>query len=270
MANKKTVKKPVENPEVLNAEVRSDGVGEHPAVQALLADEFSKADDLEAARIARAVYKLIAPEMDKKAEVVFDERFAKYMAWAEAREKERQKDDDDRMKWMEEQITKADKLRATSEYDKAKIAVKTQEMFANAKAEAIAEAADAKLKFAEKCARAPKVQITSYGRPIRTRNGIQYVPEVIKMIIGTQAVGFALKVGEPTEVPDFIATEYANRRREATRLNTLNTDLSADNMKRFEDVAAKHPEIDPRGNINIMSGEEILKLAEANKGVSDA
>ena len=266
MVNEKTV----ENPEVLNAEVRSDGVGEHSAVQTLLSDKFQEADDLEAARIARAVYKLIATDMDKRMEVEFDERFTKYMAWAEAREKERQKYDDDRMKWMEEQIAKADKLRPASEYDKAKVAVKTQEMFANAKAEAMAEAANAKLKFAEKCARAPKVQITSYGRPIRTRNGIQYVPEVINMIIGTQAVGFTLKVGEPTEVPDFIAAEYAHRRRESTRLNQLSTDLSADNMKRFEDVAKRHPEIDPRGNVNVMSGEEILKLAEANKGVRDA
>lgn len=265
-------KKIVEKPEVLNAEIRVDQHGEyaaadeHPAVKDLASEKFLEGDDLEAARIAKAVYKLVAGELTQE----FEDRFAKYMEWADKREREAQKFEADRQKWFEDLMEKGNKLRATSEYDKTQVAIKTQRMFDQARTEAIAEAADAKLKFSQRCAAAPKVTITSYGIPLRTRNGVIYEAEVIPMVVGTTIVKFALPVGVPTEVPDFVAAEYSRRKREAVKLKELDADLSATNLQEFDKVAAKHPEIDPRGGMNTMSGEDILKLAEVNKGVKNA
>ena len=254
-------KQPKDNPEALASEIRMDGVGEDKAIQDLVSDEFLTADDMQAASIAAGVARILRGELDEK----FERQLNRYMEWSEKRMKEERKFNEDRLAWMENLIEKGNSQRAVTAEDKARVSISAAEAAQRAREAVVAESAHAILKFKEKVAKAPKVTVTSYGKPYRSRSGFKTEPETIAMVVGTKTFGWTLPVGVPTELPDFIAEEYSRRKREDVKLDELKTDLSVENIQDFDKVAAKHPEIDYRRGQNTQSGQDFMSMAEAER-----
>jgi len=211
-----------------------------------MSEDFLKGNDRQAAEIAAGVMKLVRGELDTK----FDAMMSKYMARVEEMEKERQKYEADREIWFTEQLDKANKLRPTTESDKQRIAVQTQEIFRQAREEVVSESAVTWTEYQRKIANEPRETITSGGKPIHTSQGIKFEPEIISFIVGTRPVKYILYPGVPTEVPKSVADMYRQRYQQKRKLDELGEALDASNMKEFGQVARRFPEIDPSRSIN--------------------
>lgn len=261
-AKSKGEKDAVQRQETLNSKIRMDGVGEDPAIQAITSKEFLTANDVEAAKMAAGIAKILRGDLTAE----FDERLNKYLELVSKQMEEERKYNEGRIKWLEEKMEKANALRSVSDSDKDRSAAHAAEVAKQAREEAVSESAHELLKFRKRCAEAPKVTVTSYGRPYRSRSGIKYETEVIKYSVGMRTIQFVLPIGQATELPDFIAAEYGRRKQEEMKLDTLKDDLNVSNkIQPFDKIAQKHPEIDPRHGANTMSGNEMLQMAEATK-----
>jgi hypothetical protein len=244
MAKRKVIQKSTgEQLETLSKPIHPLGSNEHPAIQDLVSQDFIHAKDTEASVIAKAVMELVRGELTVEEE----ERWRKYQAFADARDAEARKFEADRMKWWEAQVAKMEKLKKTG-FDKDKVIANAADKDRQAREEVRAESADALIRFKQRCAQAPKVTIVSGGIPIRTRSGIKYFPEVIKMIVGSTPQTFVLPMNQGVELPDFIATEYLARKNEKHVLDKLPEQLAK--MEDFSKVTAIAPEVNPDRSIN--------------------
>ena len=243
-----------EQQEVLSKEIHPHGSNEHPAISDMAKKEFLSAKDTDAAVIAKAVLELVKGELSQEEE----ERFRKYQAYADKRDAEARKFEEDRMKWWEAQVTKLESHKKTG-FDKDKIIAKAADMDRRAREEVRAEAADAWITFEQKCAAAPKISIMSSGLPVRTKEGVKYFPEVIKMIVGTKAKDFVLPINKVVELPDFIAQEYINRKEQKRVMDKLPEQLSK--MEDFSKVTAIAPEVSPDRALNNQSYVQSLPIA---------
>jgi len=241
--------------EVLSKEIHPLGSGEAPAIQDMMAKEFLSAKDTDAALIAKAVLELVKGELNEEDE----NRFKRYQEYADKRDAEARKFEEDKMKWWEEQVKKIESLKKTG-FDKDKIVAKAADMDRQVREEARAEAADAWIKFEQRCAAAPRVSIISPGIPVRTKEGVKYFPEVIRMIVGTKPKEFVLPVNQIVELPDFIAKEYAVRKNQKHVLDRLPEQLSK--MEDFSKVTAIAPEVDPDRALNNQNYIQSLPVSE--------
>jgi len=237
-----------ERKEILNKQVNISGAGEAEVLQDLFSKEFIEADDRKAAQIAAGLKRLIDGYVDER----FEEQMARFMAWAEEREREREKFEKDRIKWFEEQFSKMEKLKSVTETDKARSAARAQKIAEEAREEIQAESAAAQLEFQKRWHDSPKETITSSGIPVETRNGIVFEPEVLSIQVGTKTKHIVFYPDQPTEVPKFIADIYRERKNMGRELNKLDDALkisSNNEMKNFDEIAKKFPEINPSGRI---------------------
>ena len=237
---------PAEQAEILSKEVHPLGSNEHPAIQDMAKSEFLSAKDTDAALIAKAVLELVKGELSQEDE----ERFRRYQEYADKRDAEARKFEEDRMKWWESQVKKLESHKKTG-FDKDKVIAKAQDMDRTAREEVRAESADAWIKFQQKLASAPKVRIISSGVPIRTSSGTRIFPEVLRKIVGTRKWELQLPIDEEIELPDFIANERASRSKEKRVLDKLPEQLAK--MDDYSKVIAVAPEVNPDRAINTQS-----------------
>jgi hypothetical protein len=258
MAKRKvTQRTPAEQAEVLSKEIHPLGSNEAPAIQDMISKDFLSAKDTDAALIAKAVLALVKGELSQEDE----ERFRKYQEYADKRDAEARKFEEDKMKWWEEQVKKIESLKKTG-FDKDKIEAKAADLDRQARDEARAEAADAWLKFQQRIATAPKVRVISSGVPIRVKSGVRVIPEVLRKIVGSRKWEMVLPVDEEVELPDFIANERAARSKEKRVLDRLPEQLAK--MEDYSKVVAVAPEVDPKRSINTQ--EYIQSLPKVTEG----
>ena len=97
-AKSKGEKDAVQRQETLNSKIRMDGVGEDPAIQAITSKEFLTANDVEAAKMAAGIAKILRGDLTAE----FDERLNKYLELVSKQMEEERKYNEGRIKWLEE------------------------------------------------------------------------------------------------------------------------------------------------------------------------
>jgi hypothetical protein len=259
MAKKKVIQNTAaEQQEILSKPIHPLGSGEHQALQDMTKREFLSATDLQAAQIAKAVMEQVRGQLTQEDE----DRFRRYQEFADKRDAEARKFEEDKMKWWDTQLAKIESLKKTG-FDKDRIVAKAADMDRQAREESRAESADALIKFKQRCASAPKISIISPGLPVRTKEGVRYFPEVIKMIVGSSPQTFVLPINQVTELPDFIAKEYIARKDQKRVLDKLPEQLAK--MEDFSKVTAIAPEVNPDRAINTTSYVQSLPVPEGNE-----
>jgi len=244
-----------EQAEILNKEVRLDGVGEDPVIQGLVSDEFVDMPDQEAADIGQALRDLIRGQAELlKNQQRQDEDMRKMRAWMQEREETAQQFREDPVKFAQDINARAENLRVTG-VAKDKIQAK----FANdriayareMKAKADMKTAIELQEFRDKISKAPKVTVYSSGKQQRLRVGDSFVTkpiaETIDVAFGGKTFRWTLPPGKPTQVPDFIARDYYSRKEMDVERDKLKDALGVGDggsMRNFAEVAAKFPELD--------------------------
>ncbi len=248
----KGMNSPAEQEEILNKEVRLDGAGEAPVIKALLSDDFAKVDDQEALSIGAALRDLIRGQaallQNQKAQ---DEEVRKMRVRFELMEEDAKRWRDDPTKFADEARTKADKVRLTGA-DKERTIAEGARIQREAAEEANAEAVAEELEFRQKCANAPRVTISAFGKHWRTKVGDGFVDkvesDVIRVSVGKRIFQWILPPDEPVDVPDFIAKEYWENKRRAKEQDKIRDILLPDDkgqFRNYDDIKAKFPELDP-------------------------
>jgi len=244
-----------EQAEILSKPVRLDGVGEDPVIQALTDEKFVDMPDLEAASVGAMLRELIRGKAeDRKTQQKMEEELRAMRAWMAERDEAAKQYEDDPVKFAMDVNNRADNLRVSG-LARDKIQAKAGEDIRNfakeAKAKADMTAAIELQNFRDKVAKAPKVTVYSSGKQQRLRVGDSFVtkslPETIDVAVGKKTFRWTLNPGKPAQVPDFIATEYYNRKTmDAKRDEIKEALMIGENgtMHNFADVAAKFPELD--------------------------
>lgn len=252
---------PSEQEEILHKEVNPTGEGEHPAIKAVVSDEFATMSDEDAFDVAKALRDLIRGQAALlKNQQAQDEEVRKIQQRFAEIEDANKRWQEDPAKFAAEASVKADKVRLTGAEKERAIAegVRIQR---EAIEVANAEAMDELLRFRQKCANAPKTIIASGGKHWRTKAGDGYKDvveaEVIRVSVGKKIFQWKLMPDEPTEVPDFIAQEYWARKRNLKEQNKIKEALSPDingQFRNYDDLQREFPDLNPSAQ---MSGDVV-------------
>ena len=235
MGKPKSQRKSVgEQADTLEKPIRMDGVGEDPAIQALVSDDFVKMSNQDALAVATAVAKLVYGNIEKDL-VKLTDRMVKM--------------DDDQRRWMEDRDRWIKEMDARMERtlkssDGEKAAAKGSDLMKQAMEEVKAEAVQRRLAIDARVANARKITVSSQGVPVRVRIGdsfdVKYDPEVIRY----EHLTYVLRRGEYVEVPDFIYEDWMKRQAQVRdRDDKLKNALKK--MGNFDDVIRAAPEVDP-------------------------
>ena len=241
-----------EQKEILDKEVNPTGEGEHPAVKAVLSDEFVKMSDQEALDVANALRLLVRGQADLlKNQQAQDEELRKIRERFAKMEESAKMWRDNPEKFAQMASDRADKVRLTGDA-KDRMIAQGVNIWKQAREEANAEAAIEQLKFKERCANAPKVTIISPGKAWRTKVAeatfeTRYEPEVISMTVGNRIARWILQPNKPTEVPDFVAKEYFARKEKAAEMDKMRKALQPDsqgNYPNYDELVKRFPDLD--------------------------
>lgn len=207
----KKILKPDE--EVLQSLVNADGTGEDPAVRAMLSDKFVEGSNVEATQIALALQQIIRGQNSLLSN---QDRFAEELNALHRRmdemDKAAQAWETDRERFIQEQLDKAESLKATG-YDKDKILAKGGQMFTDAVAKARAEHSVELVKFEQQLAAMPKVTIVSGGEIAMVMENGQPAVKLMNEVVKIKNHRWVLPVGQPTEVPLVVKQVLDERRR---------------------------------------------------------
>jgi hypothetical protein len=234
--------------EILNHTI--DGKPDSPAVQVLMSDEFLKMSDVDAAQVGKALREIVRGEMDDKMEIMFH----KFLEYVDKRDKERDKFEEDRLKWFQQKIDEANKLKVSGSA-KDTLDAKSAEMAKRVREKVTAESATAILEFKKKVSDAPKILYASSGKPMRTRRGIRYEPEVYKRVVGNRSFSWVFPINKPVMVPDFILKELLARKEKETDFERLDTQLKK--MDQWEEAVKIDSAIDP------MKADDAINLGQS-------
>jgi hypothetical protein len=228
--------KPIEaQQEVLNSTI--DNKPDSPALQALMSDKFLKMSDVEAAQVGKALREVVRGELDDQMGAMFN----KFLEYVDKRDKERDKYEEDRLKWFQQKLDESSKLKVSGSA-KDILDAKTSKMMKRVKEKVAAESATAILEFKKKVADSPKILYASSGKPVRTRRGIRYEPEVYKVVVGNRSFSWVFPINKPILVPDFILKEFIARKEKETEFEKLDTQLKK--MEQWDNAVSVDPSID--------------------------
>ena len=235
MPRKKKVSNISEQMERLESKVRLDGVGEDPAVKALVDGTFTNATETEALNISLMLQQIVRGQtsilsnQDKQAQELsrLREKMDKYDQDAEKWERNREK-------FIDEVNKKAEEFRIDDPDKKAHlIAVEAQRVQHTIAATRVENTLNA-VKFNAFLEAQPKEIIVSPGVSATIMdNGVQrsvMATEVIKI----KHTKWVLQPGVPTEVPKVVADEFRQRQKSRQeiyeRKALLNASAPKDNM----------------------------------------
>ncbi len=225
---------------------------DNPALQTLFSQEFLHMSDKDAAEVAKKVSELVRGTVTKEVE----SQFSKFVEFMEERDKESRKFYSDQVKWLEEQVSKGNKLKKTGS-DADKIKAKTIELNKRAREEAVAESVNAILKFQERVASAPSKTIIGMGKEIRTPQGRKVIPDVFTKIVGNKAYHYAFPPNKAVTYPDFIIDEYITKKEMGEKFGQLDAKLKE--FPDFKEVIKVDPSVDPsRVSGAIEQGQQIV------------
>lgn len=214
--------------EALDSKVRLDGVGEHPAVQALLSPEFEKMSNLDASQIALMLQALVRGQnslMEQNSIQI-----------AQIRERQDQIDRDvaerleNQQKFIEDVLNRAEDLRRTG-IENDKLIAQGAAQYAKARENAVANLAMKNLAFEKALAIQPKVSIVSAGQLVTTMEHGQQVVKIINEEVRIRNKRWVLPIGQVVEVPQSVAEiliqRKASQKETAQRQQLLSKNLEA-------------------------------------------
>lgn len=233
--------------EILDSQVRLDGVGEDKAIQELLSDKFVEATDSEALDTALALQQLIRGQnsvlemLQGQGEAItkLKERMDKY-------DRDAQRWEQDRSGFLEEIQAKAESLRITDEDKKAKLIAKAGQHVQQEIQKAVAAKAVDDVQFTAWLESQPKVTVTSPGKPTQVNQNGVIVTVMEPEIIRIRNKSWTLMPNIPTDVPKPVADEFFSRQKiqqeTGERQKILNANSPLDNVV----MAQKWGEINKR------------------------
>jgi len=241
MSRKKLIPNTVaEQQAILDKEINTSGVGEAPAVQALLSDDFVHMNDMDAAAVAIAVAKIVRgvlkEELDgtmgaMKAKLAEMEKTAK--AWEE-----------DRLKFAQDMYNLAEKNKVTDREKVPGIEVKGAELLQKAREEAQAAAIIRRDQINDRVRRAPTVKIMHPGHEKTVRIGGAKQTVVEPHQIRFEHLTYTLPPNKLVDIPDFIANAYMEEQEKAQERNKLK-EVLRDGRNHFGKVIQVEPAVNP-------------------------
>ena len=181
--------------EALASTIRTDGQGEHPAVQALMSPEFEKMSNLDASQIALMLQQIIRGEMSLISQ-------QNNIQIAQLRERQDQADREiaerfeSQQKFIEEVLDRAEKIQRTGEAKDQLIANGVAE-YTKAKHNAVAEMTMSNLAFRKKLNSEKKVPYISPGQLVTVMENGQQVPRIIPEEVHIKDIHMRIPAGVP-------------------------------------------------------------------------
>lgn len=225
---------------VLDTPINPTGVGEAPAIKALLSDEFSKMNDLDAAAVAIAVAKIVRGVLKEELDGTMGAMTAKIAEM----EKTAKAWEADRLKFAQEMHDLAEKNRVTDREKVPNLEIKGAQLMEKARAEAQAEQMIRRAKIDDMVRTAPKVTMVHSGHPMVVRIGETKQTIVKPHEIHYEHLVFKLPPNEPVEIPRFIYEAYLKEQEMAKERNKLN-DVLKDGKSHYGKAIQADPVVDP-------------------------
>lgn len=219
-------KSKAESLNTLDALVRTDGVGEDPAVKALLSDDFVKGSNVQALEIASSIQQLVRGMniMQEK----FSDQFSKIHKRMDEMDKAAEAWEKDKQKFIEDVLSKSP---PTGDKDVAK----GVETYRNALNEAKAQVVYDRLSFDKAIASMPTVTVVSPGELVTVVEGGRPVNKFMNEVVNIKHRKWVLPVGQAVEVPKLVAEVLNQRRRtqmeQEEREQLLSKRLESDKMR---------------------------------------
>jgi hypothetical protein len=239
---------------VENSPVRMDGAGESDAIKHIFTD-LPTANNLDALNMALLLQQIvrgnasILDNIDKqnKESALLREDLRRLQAKMDAYDKDAERWERDRKKFIDDSFDEGERTLRRSKKSPAELQALAVKQAQEARAEAAAESAHARLVFEEQCRTAPKVQVISSGL---IENG-KIVPEVVRI----KNKQWVLPPGQAIEVPDFVAARYYQMKRDQMEWQERSAALSVERnngaMSEYGDVQRKMAEIDQKYQTNL-------------------
>lgn len=236
MARPKKQRDVVQESEVLNTQVRVDGVGEDPVIKALVSDEFATMPDTQAAQIGFQLQDLILKqnsvlEQIARGNVAAQEAQQKILERMDEYDRTAKAWEEDRMKFAMQMEALADKVRAVGS-DRESIQATGMKIAENAMKEARIKAANERIQVAQKLASEPKETVVSPGvLYITTTSEGQMKPLLIPETIIIKDQRYVLQPGVPTQVPHSVAQIFYQRQRSKAATQQMQDALKGSSRK---------------------------------------
>jgi hypothetical protein len=230
---------PTSREEILQKQIRRDGQGEDPVVQALVSKEFGSMPNSEALQIALQLQAILSGQQSLLAnQDKYAQELARLQQRMDARDQADAKWEQDRKSFIEDVLSKAEGLRPPTPEGRDRLQAKGAEQVQQAMAQARVDAANRRLMFANEIANGPKETIISAGElEMSSQNGqpvmVQF-EEQIKIMDRT----WSLPIGVPTVVPKVVADVWRQKQRTREELRRRGQAISAQGGNMREDRVA--------------------------------
>lgn len=212
MSKKKQVYDPNREAEMLNSQVRMDGVGEDQVVKDLLSDKFVTGTDTEVGPIALALAELLTGMKASQAQQdAIMKRLDKYERAQVAWEK-------DKKKFLEDIDKRSASLIVTNPLEKEKMMAQWAVAAKEAQELAAAQNAANRIKFDQILETEPKETIISSGIMETHREGNELVPYLVPEVIAIKHRKWVLPPNERIDVPHTVAVVFRERQRQREAL----------------------------------------------------
>lgn len=236
-----------EQMERLNSQVRLDGKGEDPIIQAVLSDDFANAKNSEAIEIALMLQQLIRGQNSMLSQQEqLNEELSKLRGRMDGYDRDAKKWNESREDFIKEQLEKAEDLRISDPKERERLLAREAQHVQATIQQKMAENAVEKMKFDALLESMPKEVILPMGRIITVNENGVVQQRVESEIIRIKHRSWVLQPGVPTEVPKLVADEWKARNKmqmeNAERKALLNANAPKDNMV----VAQKWGEINKK------------------------
>jgi hypothetical protein len=244
----------------LDKPVRMDGVGEDPAVKALLRDDFPELPNRESVEIGLALQQIIrgqASMLDNQDK--FSKELDQVRRQMDEYDKAAERWENDKANWLDEMAELREKTRRDS--DPEKVAVNAIEATKKAYAEATATAVSDQMSFDDALSKMSTETIVSPGRIVNMKQGSGIVPTLEAEVIRLKHRQWVLPPGVSVEVPKLVADVYRQKQlekqadqefRDIYSLGADGTEMGPQHnekkvISKLQDFGKKHKmEIDPR------------------------
>ena len=233
--------------ERLNSQVRLDGRGEDPVIQAVLSDDFANAKNSEAIEIALMLQQLIRGQTSMLSQQEqLNEELSKLRGRMDGYDKDAKKWNDSREDFIKEQLEKAEDLRISDPKERERLLAREAQHVQATIQKKMAENAVEKMKFDGLLNSMPMETILPMGRIVTVNDNGVVQQRVESEVIKIKHRTWVLQPGVPTEVPKLVADEWKARNKmqmeNAERKALLNANAPKDNMV----VAQKWGEINKK------------------------
>ena len=236
-----------EQMERLNSQVRLDGRGEDPVIQAVLSDDFANAKNSEAIEIALMLQQLIRGQNSMLSQQEqLNEELNKLRGRMDGYDKDAKKWNDNREDFIKEQLEKAEDLRISDPKERERLLAREAQHVQATIQKKMAENAVEKMRFDGLLKSMPTEIILPMGRIVTVNDNGVVQQRVESEVIKIKHRTWVLQPGVPTEVPKLVADEWKARNKmqmeNAERKALLNANAPKDNMV----VAQKWGEINKK------------------------